>query len=321
MWFGDEEIPESKVLAELQYGLARIHAGERNPWIYVVTGELAAMLQQDSLALECYRRLDPFDEPARELRERLRSRIPRLQLPRIPASLRQPATEILASTFAGALDRSACRRPVSWMTLAGGALLGALSALGAPGPVVAALAIAGALACWHAVYTRAAEDLQEDQDLPPPAPDRFRHWCAAVLPALPLLWIFATGSPPALLLLPLACGAAFHLLTRPDMRLPRRSELPLAALASLLLSVEALALAFAVWAGGTAAIAGAVVLLHGCTFLAVASRRILVRRMLTEDAYRRSREDLRLRYAELPGGLPDRGVAEHTRISRIPAAR
>jgi hypothetical protein len=96
--------PGQEELAEL---MARIRAGEDQSWILVATGELAAMLQDWPLAVECLRRLDPLSDEALELRRRLEGMEGLPHVPAPPRHVPKDPGELVANVFMDVINPAA----------------------------------------------------------------------------------------------------------------------------------------------------------------------------------------------------------------------
>lgn len=95
----NDEITDLDRREALDTVLARLRAGEREPWLCVAGGELAAQLDDWPLALECLRRLDPLGVEAIDLRGRLEALRPDRRIPEPPDQLASDPADLVARVF------------------------------------------------------------------------------------------------------------------------------------------------------------------------------------------------------------------------------
>lgn len=126
---GEIEADERK--EALDTVLARLRAGEREPWLRVAAGELAAQLDDWPLALECLRRLDPVSIEADDLRDRLEALGPDRRIPEPPDDLVADPGDLVARVFLQAASPSvvmarAGRHGKEWLVFVAVCLVSAL---------------------------------------------------------------------------------------------------------------------------------------------------------------------------------------------------
>ena len=315
---GDQVRSDDDLIAELDYCLRRLQGGDRKPWVYVTAGDLASLLGQWPLAIECLRRLDPYEEPARELRDRFRARKERVNLegPR-PELLPAPA-ELVNQAFLEAAGGAALKRQGAAFFLLATAALSILSYQMDHSWLANALTFPTLSYLWFR-FMGEERRIALARGHPVQPVSQRASAVAFVLLLFPTALSLGFGSALPLVLLPFASFGCLSLLSgvrRGRLELPQLTAL---SLGSLLLSAELMALTFPTWASGGALLLTGAIGLHAIHFLTQAAGRLRARRAYRDDARLRSEQDLRWGFTT---SQPIANVAYHdetTRRTIVPA--
>jgi hypothetical protein len=224
MWEGDAVGSEEDLTTELDYCLKRLHGGDRKPWVYVAAGDLASRLSQWPLALECLSRLGPYEDPAKELRDRLRARRDRVALPDVNQEFSPPPQDILNKAFLEAADAKLLKRAGPLFFLGFMFVLTILSYVLKPSEYVSAFALPALAFMW---FEFMGQERLKARALGSPV-EEVSHRASAfafLFIALPFLASVVFASSIPLVLLPMGAMATFLMLSGKIRSIPSRNHI------------------------------------------------------------------------------------------------
>ena len=293
---GESTLSDS-IASELDYSLKRLREGDRQPWVYVATGEFAARLGQWPLARECLDRLDPFDAPSQELRRRLKALQPQVSLPRLPRNLNAPAGELVTRMFIEEILPGSVLRSANYPYLGASVLVGVISFFALPSYLVAMGICLLVATAWMLRGPQIDADLRKVHDLSLNQRLMFHGGALGAL-LIPYGALLINEPALAVLCIPVGTMLSAHLLAYIRGGPIYKDTLSACAIAAMLASAMGMLMAFLVSTASIASVLALVVGLQLITFLNRSMARVGVRALARSRAEARAAEDLQVGITE-----------------------